>query len=86
LLNGFVRNEALLKADLQLAAGAGSTAAEAMSSYGKLLSRLVDPGRFPAISAAIASGIFEQSGESDADFRFGLDRILDGVEALVRQP
>jgi AcrR family transcriptional regulator len=85
LVNGFVRNEALLKADLQVAAGAGSTVAEAMSSYGRLLSRLVDPVRFPAISAAIASGIFEQSDESDADFTFGLERILDGVDALVRQ-
>jgi AcrR family transcriptional regulator len=85
LVNGFVRNEALLKADLQLAAGAGSTMADAMSSYGRLLSRLVDPVRFPAISAAIASGIFDQQDEADADFTFGLERILDGVDALVRQ-
>jgi AcrR family transcriptional regulator len=85
LINGFVRNEALLKADLQIAAGAGSTVADAMSSYGRLLSRLVDPLRFPAISAVIASGIFDQTDESDADFTFGLERILDGVDALVRQ-
>lgn len=85
LINGFVRNEALLKADLQTAAGAGSTVADAMSSYGKLLSRLVDPARFPAISAVIASGVFDQADESDTDFTFGLERILDGVDALMRQ-
>jgi AcrR family transcriptional regulator len=85
LINGFVRNEALLKADLQMAAGAGSSVADAMSSYGRLLSKLVDPVRFPAISAAIASGIFDQRNESDTDFTFGLARILDGVDALVRQ-
>lgn len=85
LLNGFVRNEALLEADLRLAAGAGSSAGDAMASYGRLLSRLVDPVRFPALSAVIASGIFDQQDESDANFSFGLERILDGVDALVRQ-
>jgi AcrR family transcriptional regulator len=85
LINGFVRNEALLKADLQMAAGVGSTVGDAMSSYGRLLSRLVDPMRFPAISAVIASGVFDQVDESDTDFTFGLERILDGVDALVRQ-
>jgi AcrR family transcriptional regulator len=87
LVNGYVRNEALLQADLQMAAGADSTVADAMSSYGKLLSRLIDPIRFPALSAVIASGIFDQREESDADadFTFGLERILDGVDALVRQ-
>lgn len=83
LMNGFVRNEALLKSDLQLAEGAGSTLANARLSYGKLLASLVDPERFPAITAVIAAGTFEHAGDPDADFAFGLDRILDGVAALV---
>jgi AcrR family transcriptional regulator len=85
LVNGFVRNEALLKADLQMAAGAGSTVANARSSYGRLLSGLIDPQRFPALSAVIAAGVFDQMDNPDADFNFGLERILDGVAALVRQ-
>jgi AcrR family transcriptional regulator len=85
LVNGFVRNEALLKADLQMAAGAGSTVANATSSYGRLLSGLIDPQHFPAISAVIAAGVFDQTDNPDADFTFGLERILDGVAALVRQ-
>jgi AcrR family transcriptional regulator len=85
LVNGFVRNEALLRADLQMAAGAtGSTVADAMSSYGRKLSRLVDPERFPAIAAAIAAGVFDQPDDPDANFNFSLERILDGVAVLVR--
>jgi AcrR family transcriptional regulator len=87
LVNGYVRNEALLAADLEAAAAAaGSSLAGAMASYGSLLSGLVDPERFPAISAAIAAGAFDRpDGDRDADFDFGLDRILDGVAALVLQ-
>lgn len=85
LVNGFVRNEALLQVDLQMAAGAGSTVAAATSSYGKQLSRLVDSQRFPAISAVIAAGVFDGADDPDADFNFGLERILDGVAALARR-
>ncbi|MFD8388518.1 TetR/AcrR family transcriptional regulator [Streptomyces sp. NPDC059680] len=37
--------------------------------------------RFPALTRAIAEGAFEPDGTDPLDF--GLDRILDGVEALV---
>jgi len=83
LLNGFVRNEALLKSDLQAAAGEGRSAAEGGKAYGALLAKLVDPARFPAIGALIASSALDGQGDLDADFRFGLERILDGVAALV---
>ncbi len=83
LMNGFVRNEALLKSDLQNAAGAGSSLASARLSYGTILSSLIDPERFPAIAAVIAAGTFERAADPDADFAFGLERILDGVAALV---
>jgi hypothetical protein len=84
LINGFVRNEALLTADLEMAAAEyGSTLADAMASYGNQLSRLVDPQRFPAISAVIAAGAFDGPDDRDANFDFGLERILDGVAALM---
>jgi hypothetical protein len=59
--------------------------ADATSSYGRLLSRLVDPQRFPAISALMMAGVFDGQDDPDADFAFGLERILDGVATLVRQ-
>ncbi len=88
LVNGFIRNEAALATDLRSAARAKrSPLASAMSSYGEVLSRLVDAERFPAISRAIASGVFDQPGAGDTgtDFEFGLERILDGVAILVRK-
>lgn len=85
LVNGFVRNDALLTADLQQAADdARQTRESAGAAYGQMLARLLDPQRFPALSAVIAAGVFEQPDDPDADFAFGLERILDGVAALVQ--
>jgi Tetracyclin repressor-like, C-terminal domain len=88
LVNGFIRNEAILTADLAMAAKASrSKVQNTMSAYGTQLGKLIDPERFPAISAAIASGVFDQpdAGDMDADFTFGLERILDGIEVLVSE-
>ncbi|MEV6523215.1 TetR/AcrR family transcriptional regulator C-terminal domain-containing protein [Longispora sp. NPDC051575] len=42
-----------------------------------------DAERFPALTRAIAAGAFEPAG-ADA-LEFGLDRILDGVQALIER-
>lgn len=42
--------------------------------------------RFPTLSALIASGVFEEpNGDPDEDLEFGLQRILDGIEILIRR-
>ncbi|MER7273204.1 hypothetical protein ABT369_01980 [Dactylosporangium sp. NPDC000244] len=53
--------------------------------YGRALTRLTGPEHFPAITAAIAAGAIDDDAEYDAaaEFAFGLDRVLDGVAALV---
>lgn len=85
LVNGFVRSEAALATDLQAAADvSGESIEHGGMSYGRMLARLADAQRFPAIHRLIASGVFDQPGDANADFDFGLQRILDGVEALVR--
>jgi AcrR family transcriptional regulator len=88
LLTGFVRSWATLEADLAEAArSAGAGAQDAVSGYGRLLARLTDPERFPALHAVIEAGVLdepESPEDPDADFDFGLERVLDGVEALVR--
>jgi hypothetical protein len=48
-----------------------------------MLGQLTDPRRFPALTAFIAAGVFDTADEPDDEFVFGLDRILDGVGALV---
>jgi hypothetical protein len=86
-VSGMVRNWAVLTADITAAARAsGETADEAMLGYGQLLTRLVDPRRFPAIGELIASGILDLPPEvPDEDFEFGLERLLDGIEVLIRR-
>jgi AcrR family transcriptional regulator len=85
LLSGFVRNEATLTADLAAdSAAPGAAQQEIMPSWGALLARLTDADRFPALHAALASEAFEQDDDPDDEFVFGLERILDGIAALVR--
>lgn len=87
LVNGFVRNEMLLAVDLAMAADASGAALTGPAAYGRLLSQLIDQTRCPAISALLSAGVFEEADDSnpDAQFDFGLERILDGVETLVRK-
>jgi hypothetical protein len=80
LLSGYVRSEASLVADLD---AADSITDEAMAGYAGLLGELTDPARFPAIHALLAAGVFDRADHPDKEFRFGLERILDGVDALI---
>jgi hypothetical protein len=50
-----------------------------------VLTRLIDPDRYPAVARAVGAGVFDApAGEEDIDdeFDFGLQRVLDGIEAL----
>jgi len=84
LLSGYVRNLATTEADIATAiAASGLRPDEWMASYPRMLSHLTDPQRFPALTAFIAAGVFDAYDDPDDEFVFGLNRILDGVEALV---
>jgi AcrR family transcriptional regulator len=85
LLTGFVRSQAMLQADIAAAqaAGAAPPDPEMMSSYGRLMARLTDPERFPALHAVLAAGVFDAPDEGDDEFAFGLERVLDGIETLI---
>ncbi len=84
LLAGYVRNLATTEADIAAAIQAsGLTPLEWMSSYPRILAGLADPQRFPALTQFIAAGVFEAEDGPDDEFIFGLDRILDGLEALI---
>jgi hypothetical protein len=87
LLIGLVKQRAGLEADLfTRAEAAGSTVAETMSAYHRLLSQLIDAGTYPAMSEVIAAGALGEfeSADSDAEFLFGIDRTLDGIGALMK--
>jgi AcrR family transcriptional regulator len=85
LIAGYVRALAVTEADIAVAiARSGATPDEWLSAFPKALSGLIDPARFPALAKFIAAGVFDVSDDPDDEFVFGLDRILDGIEALVR--
>jgi AcrR family transcriptional regulator len=87
LIDGVVRHEATLEADLRLAAEAPeSLVAKGIQAYGRSLAGLIDGERFPALTALVAAGVFDAGDESPAsEFEFGLERVLDGIEAFVRR-
>jgi AcrR family transcriptional regulator len=81
LISGFVRNEATLSTDI----AAAREAVTPSHTYGAILSQLTDPAHFPAVHRAIASGTFDDDDADDFDavFDYGLERILDGINALI---
>ncbi|MFI1784920.1 TetR/AcrR family transcriptional regulator [Streptomyces rubiginosohelvolus] len=86
LVSNFVRSEAALMADLAAAVVArGVSPDEVTASYERTLRRLVDPDRHPGISRLLESGAMSEPDDPDYEFAFGLERLLDGVEALIRK-
>jgi hypothetical protein len=55
----------------------------AMRGYADTLRALTDAERFPALHAVLAAGVFDRADPPEEEFAFGLERILDGVEALI---
>lgn len=82
LVSGYIRSEATLLAEL-LEAGFMSDAA--MIGYSRTLRAVADPKRFPAVHALLAAGVFDKADPPDREFGFGLERILDGVAALIQE-
>jgi AcrR family transcriptional regulator len=85
LVGGFVRNHATLEADVLNAARASGVEPEDIGArYAGALERLTDVERFPGIRALLDAGVFLGRETVVDEFQFGLDRILDGIDALVR--
>lgn len=89
LVSGYVRTEAQLSRDLTLAGAAASAEAAAEGgkplSYGRKLAKLIDAERFPALLEVVESGVLDgPEGYTEQDFAFGLNRLLDGVDVLIR--
>lgn len=83
LIDVYVRGQA------QLAVGmsGGIESQQDAMQYASRLRALTDPDRFPRIRAALLSGALEDY-ESDFavdEFAFGLDSVLDGIEARIRR-
>ncbi|GHE59721.1 TetR family transcriptional regulator [Streptomyces spiralis] len=89
LISGYARQAVLQSQDLAAGRGEGTGQASAERDYGRALTRLVDPGRFPESARLFASSLFEappvttDEAMADSDFAVGLELILDGVAAAV---
>ncbi|MFD3705864.1 TetR/AcrR family transcriptional regulator [Nocardia sp. NPDC058658] len=55
--------------------------------FASVMTRVLDPQRFPSVSAALASAAFDDDDADidweQADFEFGLARLLDGYEVFI---
>ncbi|MFE7710828.1 TetR/AcrR family transcriptional regulator [Streptomyces sp. NPDC057486] len=88
-LNGAVAGLARLTSDVAHAAAASGVDQQDMNSeYAQTLERLLDPERFPTLSAIVATGAFQAGDASGSDthgFTFALRRLLDGVEDYLEE-
>jgi AcrR family transcriptional regulator len=83
LMSGYIRNEATLAVELTIAE---FTSDAAMLGYSRLLRTLIDPerDRFPALGAVLEAGVFDRADPPEEEFDFGLQRILDGIDVLIK--
>jgi AcrR family transcriptional regulator len=85
MLSGYARNQVMTMADVQAHfLDAADTPHAAMRSYADTLRQLTDAQRFPALHAVLDAGVFDRADPPEEEFEFGLERILDGIETLVR--
>ena len=81
MINGFVFWTARI--ETELAPGTGDPETDPLVAYITVMHTLVDD-RWPAVKRAVEGGVFDdQEDTRDADFQFGLERILDGIKALI---
>jgi AcrR family transcriptional regulator len=83
VVDGYVRSHVRLSVSLG-AVGSVTVPDELGLAYATTLPRLIDPARFPALTQAAPAMSDDDGGDFYTDeLRFGLDLILDGIEALT---
>jgi AcrR family transcriptional regulator len=86
LLSGYVRNLAVTETDVAAAIRDSGLGPDAwMARYGTMLRELTDAERFPALAEFLNAGVFDIADAPEDEFVFGLERILDGVAALIER-
>ena len=87
LLTVYVRGQAQLGFGMAEAEQrSGVSPQERDQVFARAMATLVDGERYPALARIAAAGTFEgDPDDPDADFEFGLDRILDGIETLIER-
>jgi AcrR family transcriptional regulator len=84
MINGYVFWTA--RVENELAPGTGDPETDPLVAYITVMHTFVDE-RWPAVKRAVDGGVFDDAEDTrDADFEFGLERILDGIEAMLSGP
>lgn len=86
LVHVFVQGAARTAIDAAASArDSGVTDAEWWDTYGPLLANVFDAEKYPVAArvGAVAGEAYQSAYDPEHGFRFGLDRLLDGIEALV---
>jgi AcrR family transcriptional regulator len=88
-VTGYVRFMSALIAELESGLrAAGTSDREVAIGYGTMLAAVTaDERRFPELRAIVEEKIFTEPGDDvpEDEFAFGLECLLDGLEALVRR-
>lgn len=86
LVGGYVRTASAQ--ERQLSQGrqeSGLDQAQSEQDYGRVLTELVDPGRYPEAAELFASDVFRSPPPqgTDGGFAFGTELLLDGIGLLI---
>ncbi|MEU0450453.1 TetR/AcrR family transcriptional regulator [Streptomyces tendae] len=89
-LNGAVTGLARLSTDVaQAAENTGVRAEEAGAQYVRTLETLIDSERFPVLTDVVRTGAMRPASDARGadvpDFHFGLQQLLDGLEARIQR-
>lgn len=86
LVNGFAESSARVSVDAaQAERRTGATDAQWWEATAPLLEKLIDPSRYP-LGTRVGTAAGQQHGGAvgpEHAFEFGLQRVLDGIEALI---
>lgn len=54
--------------------------------YARILSSVVTDERYPTLAGLVAAGVFVPEDHPRDEFEFGLERVLDGIAAMLTAP
>lgn len=90
MITNYTRGWATVSSDIEAAQAAGDvTTLTVMANYGEIITAVADPEKYAELHKVVAAGVFEggleDEEEPEFDYHFGLNRLLDGIELLIRE-
>jgi len=84
-LTGYASRQATLTHAMTASAPAPGETIGGLVEYAEILGAVLDPSEYPMLAEAVEQNAFGTADEwiDDADFMFGLDLLLDGIQALI---